>query len=317
MTILIDARWRGNYGIGRYSTEVIKRIGVPWEPVPGDNPLSIVSSFRRLHDSKGEKPNLIYTPGFNGFATRIPQLITVHDLIHLTAVGPRQVLFRAYYNDFLRPIIRRNRRVLTVSETSREALDSWLHDDRVTIVNTGNGCSSVFKTEGPQYSPGYSYVLYVGNLKPHKNVPVIMEALAAIPDLHLVAVTNDSTMLNALASKFGILERTTQLRGISDEQLAEVYRGALWTVMPSLLEGFGLPALESISCGTPVLFWKGCRSVAEIVGSNGIGASSATDKHEWITIMQSSPVQVMSNTTMNATWQKVAEKVNAAILASR
>jgi glycosyltransferase involved in cell wall biosynthesis len=317
MTLLVDTRWKGKHGIGRYSAEVIKRLRLPWEAIPGDDPLSIISSFRRLRDSKGRSPDIIYTPGFNAFATQTPQLITIHDLIHLTATGPRQVVYRAYYNDFLRPIVRRNRRVLTVSETSRAALDSWLHDDRVEIINTGNGCSEAFNPEGPRYSPGFPYVLYVGNLKPHKNFPVIAKALAAVPDLHLVVVTSDSMKLDSLTSRLGIQKRTKQFQTISDEQLAEIYRGANWTVMPSLLEGFGLPALESISCGTPVIYWSGCQSVAEIVGSNGIGVTSATDNYEWIDAMRTSPVGVAGLSKTQSTWQKVAEKVNTAITSSR
>src|SRR5690606_27922148 len=63
--------------------------------------------------------------------------------------------------------------------------------------------------------------------------------------------------------------------------LAALYRGAAATVMPSIIEGFGLPALESTACGVPVIFWHGCETVAEVVGDRGWALESWRDAAEW------------------------------------
>jgi glycosyltransferase involved in cell wall biosynthesis len=85
----------------------------------------------------------------------------------------------------------------------------------------------------------------------------------------------------ARARTLGVADRVELLHDVDDEQLAALYRGAAATAMPSTIEGFGLPALESIACGVPVVLWSGCEAVAEIVGDRGRSMETWQDASEW------------------------------------
>lgn len=285
--VLVDDRYRGTHGIGRYASEVLPRLSVPWRPLGlSGTPFTPVDAFRPV--GAGARPDaLIYSPGYGALVRAHRQLLTLHDLIQLEAPGLGRWKFAAYYAGPVRRVVRRTGVVLTVSETSAKALRRWVDDDDVEIVNAGNGCSDAFRPlpgEGPDADP---YVLFVGNGRAHKNLDVVLDALALARDVRLVAVVpaGEIAELDARAARREIQSRVRWISGIDDEQLATLYRGAAATVMPSRLEGFGLPALESIRSGVPVIFWQGCESVAEIVGDRGWGVSSADDAHEWSAAM--------------------------------
>ena len=89
-----------------------------------------------------------------------------------------------------------------------------------------------------------------------------------------------------MAERYGVSDRTYYIDGASDEELASWYRGAEATIVPSKLEGFGLPALESLSSGTPVIYWAGCRSVAEICGTDGLAVEDADCVDGWLDAVQ-------------------------------
>ncbi|MFC3591884.1 glycosyltransferase [Microbacterium barkeri] len=131
--------------------------------------------------------------------------------------------------------------------------------------------------------PGDPYLMYVGNLRAHKNVEVVLDALGRVPDarLRMLLPAREHEQAELMAAERGISARVELLAGIDDAALARHYRGAAATVMPSTLEGFGLPALESVMTGTPVLFWRGCAAVAETVGDRGLAVENATDVEEW------------------------------------
>ncbi|MFB4350044.1 glycosyltransferase family 4 protein [Microbacterium sp. CR_7] len=281
MTVLVDDRYRGRHGIGRYAAEVLPRLTVPWKPLRLDgSPFSPVDAFRATGARDGA---LVYSPGYGALARAPRQLLTLHDLIQLHTPGIRRWKFSAYYAGPVRNVVRRAGVVLTVSETSARALRSWLDDDDVEIVNAGNGCSAAFHPGADAAQQGDPYILFVGNGRAHKNLDVVLDALALAREARMVAVVPEGEIrdLRIRASRRGIDARVRWVSGLDDDGLADLYRSAAATVMPSTLEGFGLPALESIRCGTPVVHWAGCESVAEIVGTRGDAVSSATDAREW------------------------------------
>jgi glycosyltransferase involved in cell wall biosynthesis len=183
--------------------------------------------------------------------------------------------------------VRRAGVVLTVSETSADAIRAWVRDDAVEVINAGNGCSAAFTPDGPREEAVEPYVLFVGNTRAHKNLDVVLRAMAVATGIRLLAVVPESetAAVRAAAERIGIAGRVDVITGVDDERLAELYRGAAATAMPSLLEGFGLPALESVSSGTPVIHWSGCRAVAEIVAGRGWAVADAYDAHEWAAAM--------------------------------
>ena len=280
--LFVDDRYRGEHGIGRYAREVLARLRPEAQPLALDgSPYSPVDAFRSL--PKLDATDLVYSPGYGALARAPRQIVTIHDLIQLRSPWPGRAKFIAYYAGPVRHVVRKTGVVLTVSETSARDIRAWVRDDAVRVVNAGNGCSAAFHPDGPPAVAGDPYLMYVGNTRHHKNLGVVLRALATVPDARLRAVVPEPEIATARerAEVAGVAERVDWLSGVDDDQLAELYRGASATVMPSTDEGFGLPALESIACGVPVIHWRGCESVAEIVGDRGWALDDAHDAHAW------------------------------------
>lgn len=277
--IVVDNRWPGRNGIGRYAAEVIPRIGVPLTPIPpGGSPHSPVDFLVKRISVAGRRPERLYSPGYAGFLRRVPQTLTLLDLIHLE--DPGALKYRPYYFGFLRPLVRHNRHVITISETSRRRIIEWVDDPRVDVINAGIGSSPTFTVDGPVASFDRPYVLYVGNMKAHKNVGTVVAATALVPEVDLVIVTSEPEVATELIASKGVTNARV-LWGIEDDELASLYRGARAAVVPSVLEGFGLPAQEAALCGTPVIFSEECESVREICAGGGTAIRNATDPAEW------------------------------------
>jgi glycosyltransferase involved in cell wall biosynthesis len=315
--IVVDSRWSGQNGIGRYSREVLSRLTFDWTPIEqSGSPSSPHDFLTKNLRVGGVRPDALYSPGYNGFLRGVPQTVTVHDLIHLE--GPAAAKYRPYYNLFLRPLIKKNRHVITVSETSKRHIEKWLDDDTVTVVNAGNASSADFHRDGRVFQSPRPYFLYVGNLRAHKNVETVVRALATVDTADLYLVTSDREAAVALGDKYGVSSRIRVFSGIDDVQLAELYRGARATLQPSLLEGFGLPALEAALSGSPVIFFDGCESVREICAGGGISVRDSSDHREWSAAMASVaegenfPAGVVR--AEQYSWGSVAAKVEHALL---
>ena len=283
MSVLyVDERYRGEHGIGRYSREVLTRLRTPWRPLGLDGtPHSPSDAFRSL--AALQPSDLVYSPGYGALIRAPRHILTIHDLIQLRTPWPGRLKFAAYYGGPVRRTVRKAGVVLTVSETSAHDIREWVRDDSVRVVNAGNGCSAAFVSDGPAAAAVEPYVMFVGNMRWHKNIDVVLRALVNAPDVRLRAVLPQRELADAAArvAELGIADRVELLHGIDDDQLAALYRGAAATVMPSIDEGFGLPALESIACGVPVIFWSGCAAVSEVVGDRGWAVESPNDADAW------------------------------------
>jgi glycosyltransferase involved in cell wall biosynthesis len=181
-------------------------------------------------------------------------------------------------------------RVVTVSEAARRDLLAWfkLPEERVRVV--GEGPDPVFRPRpgGPAsdaalarygVAPGSRFFLYVGGLSPHKNLPRLVEGFARSGlggegvRLVLVGDTGDvfHTHVPALreaVGRHGLGDRVVFTGFVPDGDLAEFYNRALALVQPSLMEGFGLPPVEAMACGTAVLA-STAGSLPEVVGEAG------------------------------------------------
>jgi len=310
--IWVDTRWEGLHGIGRYAREVCSRLTVPWQPLELDG--SPASPSRALVKTP---PGLVYSPGYNGFLRAERQVLTVHDLIHLETPWPGRAKYLAYYNAVVKPVVKRTGVVLTVTETSRRAISAWLRDPSVEIVNAGIGSSPAFRADVTPSEATDPYLMYVGNLRAHKNVSVVLDAMTRVPSSTLRMLVPEAEHANArrLFAERGLTDRVRLLAGISDDELASHYRGAAATVMPSTLEGFGLPALESVMTGTPVLYWRGCAAVAETVGERGRAIESAHDVDEWADVIAGAlaHAQRIEPPAQGYDWDATAQAVNATL----
>lgn len=286
--VWIDDRYRGAHGIGRYAREVTSRLSLTWRSLElAGAPADPGDFIRRL---PGEATRgLIYSPGYGVLIRAKRQILTIHDLIHLKVDWPGRAKYLAYYHGAVRSMIRRTGTVITVSETSRREIEEWVGDDDVTVVNAGIGSSSAFVPSGPVAASDTPYMLYVGNLRRHKNLDSVLRALALLDGVRLRVVIPraESAELMSRCRALDIVDKIEVLHGLSDFALAEQYRGAHATVMPSTLEGFGLPPLESLLCGTPVIWCSRCEAVGETVGDRGIAVSNAQNAKEWAEAMMS------------------------------
>ena len=312
--LYVDERWRGSHGIGRYATEIVARLPAGWEPLGLSGPTSPARDILRPMP-KLPRSSVIYSPGYVAFLrSPQPQLITIYDLIHLKVDWPGRAKYLAYYYGPARHVIRRTGVVITISESSKAEITEWINDDSVRIVNAGIGCSDEFQLAGPAAPSDEPYAFYVGNMRPHKNLNVVFRALALTPGIRLRAVLPKAEIAEAerQIAAAGAMGRVEILHGVDDLELARLYRGSFATVMPSLLEGFGLPPLESMRCGTPVIYWSGCPAVAETVGNRGYAVSSAKDADEWAHMLRlalSEQRRVLPPTDPTYAWDDVASVV--------
>ena len=267
--VMADDRWIGHHGIGRFAREVLLRLG-DYEPVPVRtdhlsplDPIRLHKMLRRL------RPAVYFSPGFNPpFRCPVPLVFCIHDLIHLRMDGESGFRRWLYYKCFVKSGVNRACRVLTVSEYSKREIVSLLGVEPEKVVVVGNGVGAAFTDTGESYQASRPYVLYVGNAKPHKNIPRLLEGYARSGidkdiDIKLTVSSTDG-FLN-LVHRLGVIGKVAFLGALSDEQLGPLYRGAMCVACPSLLEGFGLPIVESMSCGTPVVA-SDRTSIPEVTG---------------------------------------------------
>ena len=214
------------------------------------------------------------------FGLPCPCVVTVHDIIHL--LFPQHLPNRGalmYAQLMLRHAVRSARRVITVSEHSAADLRTRFGIDAPRLQVIENGVEQPFlETTSPglqardeavlhRHGLESGYVLFVGNPKPHKNLDRTLRAFESARTVGLeralVLVGSADTVLDGAP---GALQSSVRPLGfVPSADLPALYRGACHLVFPSLYEGFGLPALEAMAAGTPVLTSRDS-AMAEITG---------------------------------------------------
>ena len=208
--------------------------------------------------------DLLHAPHYVVPFTRVPFVVTIHDLIHLRHPNP---LARMYARRMIGRAVRKSRRVLTVSEAVKRDIVATFGCDGDRIVVTPNGVGAPFVPDG-RAADG-RYFLYAGNDKPHKNVDVLMDAIARITGASLV-------LTGAPFERFRSREGVIITGFVDDAELAALYRGAIALVMPSREEGFGLPALEAMACGCAVIT-SNAPALIEITGDAALHVEPDVD----------------------------------------
>jgi glycosyltransferase involved in cell wall biosynthesis len=275
MTLLLNYRpvLRQPTGIGIYANAVLPALqAFPHVLISGGEQGTARQRLRRLAWSQLRLPqlarqsgaSLIFTPAPEGYLGRqiIPQVVMVHDLRPIS--HPDRSLQSLYFRGWVPPLLRQCRHIVTNSAFTAGEIQcaTGLSSDRISVIPLGVDTERFRpKALGSPELQGRPYLLHVGQAYPHKNVGRLIEAFAAIvntnPDLQLVLAgkphPSETPRLQAMVRGLGLQERVQFRPYVPAGELPELLAGALAFVYPSLWEGFGLPVLEAMAAGTPVL----------------------------------------------------------------
>lgn len=273
--ILADARWCGHNGIGRFSTEILSRLNNTSYLSGETQPLSIknlISLPLQLQKNKN-KFKVFFSPGFNPILhCPTPYVFSIHDLIHLLIPSKTRLFKKMYYDTLIKPTAKKAEMILTGSEYSKLSILRWLNikPEKLKVINYG--ISGFFTPHGRKMQINFPYLLHVGSTKAHKNISRLLNAFSRskIPKEFLLLLTGDKTPhLMKIIEKNKLTHRVLFIGALTEESLAEYYRGATAVVFPSLFEGFGLPVAEGMACGTPVLT-SNVSSLPEVAGNAAV-----------------------------------------------
>ncbi len=283
--IAADVRWPEGTGIGICQHEHLARMPAHLKlcrlAVKGGigsplSPFRVAGALR----AAGCSSDVFWSPGFVPSASAgVPGVVTVHDLTHLHFYSS---LHARYYNLVFKPMYRRCSAIICVSEYTRSEFLDWSGMDprRVHVVH--NGVSSNFHPCVEPSHLGYPYIFYPGNKRSYKNLEMLVRAYAcsSLPGLGIkIVMTGTATPeLQSTIDELHMDEQVVFLGFVPDEHLPGLYRGATFTAFISLYEGFGLPLVESMAVGTPVLT-SNVSSMPEIAG-NAAWISSPNDLDE-------------------------------------
>lgn len=200
------------------------------------------------------------------FIRPIPAIVTIYDLSFIYTPEAFPAWQRLYLKLQSAHACRRAERIITISESGRQdvARRFGVSPERIAVVYPGVGPAyrPLPPDEVAQFRQAHNlperFVLHVGTLQPRKNIPLLLEAFAQllVPDVELVLVGGKGWLFADVFAKvtdLGLQERVRFTGYVPDEALPWWYNAASLLVFPSLYEGFGLPVVEAMACGTPVV----------------------------------------------------------------
>jgi glycosyltransferase involved in cell wall biosynthesis len=255
--IYADQRWIGNHGIGRFACHLLA--GLDYRPIPlTGHPAAPIDAWRLARALADLTRNdLFFSPGYNSpLFCPAPFVFTIHDLGHIYCPENSSPLIHLYYATIMKRACHRATKILTVSEFTRRQIMEWSGVPASKVFNVACGVDAAYQPEGAVYGLPFPYLLCVSNRKKHKNEFRIVEAFSkAAIDLriHLVFTGETTRSLADWIEQQGVGTRVNFVGIVPEARLPSLYRGATALVFPSLYEGFGLPLLEAMACGTPVV----------------------------------------------------------------
>ncbi len=309
MRIAIDARKLRDYGIGTYIRNLLRHLSridtateyvllcraqdcgavealgenfrAVSEPAPSYSfreQLRIPLDLRREGIDLFHAPHYVLPP-----LTPCKSIVTIHDCIHLRFPQylPSRLAY-AYARSSLWIATHRSNRVLTVSEASKRDIQQYFHVPERKIDVIYNAIDERFGEAPPadevervreRYQLNDPFVLYAGNIKPHKNLERLIEAFHTLrrdglDQVKLLLIGDEVSKyatLRRAVHKYKLHKHVRFFGFVPDQTLAVLYRLAAVFVFPSLYEGFGLPPLEAMASGTPVIT-SNVSSLPEVVG---------------------------------------------------
>ncbi len=226
------------------------------------------------------RADLLHAPSFVApLLTPCRLVMTIHDLNHLVLPQFYTPFHQFYYQFFVRSCIRRSEFILTVSQFSKNEIVKNLNLPSEKVFVTYNGVAPHYQpVVDPEtleyvreiYELPERFIFCVSNNKPHKNVQQLVRAFCySSLEMPLVLACPVDRSIIRIAENYGKKHLIYFTRFISEEHLPAIYSMTHLFVYPSTYEGFGLPPLEALSCGAPVVVARSS-SLPEVVGENAI-----------------------------------------------
>lgn len=287
MKIAVDARMYNMSGIGTYIKNLIRNdcykiaLGNK-EELKEANTLEIIEFNSPIYGIKEQfkfpyrelkklKSDILHVPHYNvPIFYKGNMIVTIHDLTHLVYSEFLSNKLAKYYAKIMMKIaIKKAKVILTVSESTKRDLIKYFKVPEEKIIVTYLGVDDKFTVkehEKIQYlydkfniPKNKKIIMYVGNLKPHKNLERLLCAFSQLKDNNnctLLLVGKAFENYNILEQKeeeLKIKDKVIHTGIVSDEELIDLYNLVDLFVFPSLYEGFGLPVLEAMACGAKVV----------------------------------------------------------------
>jgi glycosyltransferase involved in cell wall biosynthesis len=215
-----------------------------------------------------KKPNVFFSPSH--YAPRfspIPTAISIMDLsyIHFPELFTKHDLYQLV--NWTKYSAKNAKKIFTISNFSRDDIIKTYGKEPKDVVTTYLGIKQILGSKQKalsmeelkkKFGIDGNYILFVGTLQPRKNIAKLIEAFAEIKNkkIKLVVVGKKGWLWEEIMQapeKYGVKERVKFLDFVGDEDLPSLYKNASCFVLPSLYEGFGLPVLEAMKYGCPVL----------------------------------------------------------------
>jgi len=266
-----------NYYLSKFRSSVVSGIKIPRYPPKTGRLFRELNNFYSEALINAKKPDIVhetyYSPCFS-HVSDVARVATVHDMIH--ELFPSCFPEKDKTSYFKRRTVNRVDRIICISESTRNDLISCfdIDEDKISTVYHGVDLSR-FKVSGVLENPNRRpFILYVGNRSGYKNFSGFLEAYASSPrlkkDFDVVAFGGGSwtSSEKGMMSGLGIDSHRIHHVSGSDDLLAEYYAKAHLFVYPSLYEGFGLPPLEAMAAGCPVVT-SNTSSMPEVVREAG------------------------------------------------
>jgi glycosyltransferase involved in cell wall biosynthesis len=273
------AQLNTRYDMSRFGAKLNARlIEAPVRSFSTSAQWRIPALLRKLHADIYHSPYFIMP-----YRISVPAIVTIHDLIPMLYPAYFTAFQRLAFDVAIRLATRAVRRVVTVSEATAEDLRHLVHltPNKVSVVHSAADPSlvrpddAVIASVRARYNLPETYVLYVGSNKPHKNLIRLVEAWSQMPNRNrtkLVLAGNWDSRHNEArlaATRLGLESDIRWLGSTPQHDLAALYSGATLFVFPSEYEGFGLPVLEAMACGVPVLC-SNSSSLPEVAGDAAV-----------------------------------------------
>lgn len=288
MKVAIDARMIKMSGIGTYIQNLMKNniydiaLGNEDDIKDYSNNVEVIEYDSKIYGIKEQlkfpykklrqlKPDILHVPHYNiPIFYRGKMIVTIHDLTHLVLPEFLPNKFAKFYAKFMIGLAcKKAFKILTVSENTKKDIIKMfnVNPDKIVVIYNGVGKEFVKKNKS---DISYLYkkynipkdkklLMYVGNLKPHKNLNRLLQSFSKLDDkekyrLLLVGKSFENQIdLQEIEKDLDIEKYIIHTGLISQDELVDFYNLANLVVFPSLYEGFGLPVIESLACGTNVI----------------------------------------------------------------